>query len=184
MGREVEPNRFPDKPDAAIFLGRRNSAFVLEGSRKDIVHWTGLGLRCQAARGLKELHVVARVGTFLLLAFMFSTIPNGSAEDQVIFIGYNVLGQLNTWLGLHIHTRRTLLDLQCLSKIQAATRTHVYAALLRRYQDENWIEDVDILPRTPVWDTWKRRVVNEPRDAKILWEECATSNSKQPTGRP
>ncbi|KAI1198065.1 hypothetical protein F5X97DRAFT_163054 [Nemania serpens] len=176
---------FPDKPDAAIFLGRRNSAFVLEGSRRDILQWTGLGLRRRPAPVLRKLHIIARVGTFLLLAFMFSTIPNGSTEDQAIFISYNLLGQLNTWLGLHMHTRRTLLDLGHVSKTPVATRTHVYATLLRLYREENWAEDVDMLPRTPVWNAWQRRVVEEPNtDAKVLWEECATSISKQPTSSP
>ncbi|KAI0193850.1 hypothetical protein F4808DRAFT_354126 [Astrocystis sublimbata] len=173
---------FPDKADAAIFLGRRNSALILEGSRKDILQWTGLGLSLRTTIAhrwhgpLKGLQTFARVGTFILLAFMFSTIPNGSVEDQAILVAYNVLGQLNTWLGLYIHAHRTLLDLETISQVRVATRTHVYATLLRRYRDEDWI-GLEILPRTPAWDRWRRQVVRDPViDAKELWEQCSESD--------
>ncbi|KAI1111775.1 hypothetical protein F5Y14DRAFT_300490 [Nemania sp. NC0429] len=167
---------FPDRPDAVIFLGRRNSAFILEGTREDVLQWTGLGLRYRTAWGLKYLHIISRIGTLLLLAFMFLTIPSGSSDDRALFFSYNVLGQLNTWLGLHMHTRRTFLELEPLSKIPVATRTHVYAVLLRRFQEEKgWTEYVNILPRTPVWNEWRRQVVEVDEDAKVLWERIADS---------
>ncbi|GAW17405.1 hypothetical protein ANO14919_068620 [Xylariales sp. No.14919] len=175
---------FPDNPDAAVFLGRRNSAFILEGSREDIIRWTGLGLSYrentsrQWQQFVKGLQAIARVGTFSLLAFMFSTIPNGSLEDQVIFVAYNVLGQLNTWLGLYLHTHRTLLDLEPVSRIPVPTRTHVYAMLIRRYGDENWT-DFDLIPKSPVWDMWRQQVVITPTaDPKELWKQCYESSHK------
>ncbi|KAJ3568000.1 hypothetical protein NPX13_g6571 [Xylaria arbuscula] len=168
----------PETPDSVVFFGRRNSAFILEGSRRDIIRWTGLGLRYRTLprnwrHFLKGLRILARIGTFLLLSFMFATIPNGTTDDQVVFIVYNVFGQLSTWLSLFLHTHRTLLQLRHVADIAAATRTHVYAVLLRRYKHDEWIDDVDILPRTPIWKEWRHRVAREPTDAKQLWEECA-----------
>ena len=37
----------PEGPDAVYILGRNNSAFVLEGTRKDVKYWTVRGLRYQ-----------------------------------------------------------------------------------------------------------------------------------------
>ncbi|KAI0965272.1 hypothetical protein F4678DRAFT_485462 [Xylaria arbuscula] len=170
----------PKTPDSIVVFGRRNSAFILEGSRQDITRWTGLGLRCRTLphnwrHCLKGLRALARIGTFLLLSFMFTTIPNGTTDDQVVFVVYHVFGQLSTWLGLYLHTHRTLLQLRHVADIAAATRTHVYAVLLRRYKHDEWIDDVDILPRTPIWKEWKQRVGREPTDAKQLWEDCARS---------
>ncbi|KAK5630326.1 hypothetical protein RRF57_006041 [Xylaria bambusicola] len=173
---------FPDSPDVAVFLGRRNSAFIIEGSRKDIVQWTGLGLSYRANMPRRWQQFFERISGYgtrwyiLIVAFMFSTIPNGSFEDQIIFVAYNVLGQLNTWLGLYLHTHRTLLDLRAEVQIPAPTRTHVYATLIRRYGDENW-SDSDVIPKTPTWDMWRRRVIIEATaDPKELWEECYKSN--------
>lgn len=169
---------FPDEHDAAIFLGRRNSAFIIEGSRQDVLRWTGTGLdyRRDVSRlwqtSLAYLHWIARIGTFLLLAFVFCTIPNGSPEEQIIFIVYNVLGQLNTWTALRLHTKWTLSELQCVEKRAVPTRTHVYAELLRRYEHDDWPEAVGLLPNSPIWNEWKKRITEEKIDPKELWDQC------------
>ncbi|KAI0901145.1 hypothetical protein F4806DRAFT_451208 [Annulohypoxylon nitens] len=169
----------PDERDAAIFLGRRNSAFILEGCRRDVLRWTGTGLdlrrdlsrTCQT--GLACLHWIARVGTFLLLTFVFCTIPNGSTEEQAIFIAYNVLGQLNTWISLWLHAKWTSSELHYVKRSTVPTRTHVYAELLRRYEQDDWPEAVGLLPNTSVWDLWKKRVIEERIDPKDLWDQCS-----------
>ncbi|KAI5918890.1 hypothetical protein F4810DRAFT_703902 [Camillea tinctor] len=169
----------PDKTDAAIFLGRRNSALIIEGCRKDVLRWTGTGLYYRSGtwgRYLEHFFMMAHIGTFLLLAFAFCTIPNGTTLDQIIFIAYLVGGQLNTWVGLRLHAHVTKSKLLHDSDTSVQTRTHVYAELLRRYQDGDWAEAVGLLPKSPVWDEWKQRVVKEDIDAKARWEECANND--------
>ncbi|KAI1263462.1 hypothetical protein F5Y18DRAFT_438147 [Xylariaceae sp. FL1019] len=175
-------NSFPDNSDAAIFLGGRKSAFVLEGPRRDICRWTGLGLRHRTLPGpwrhlMTALVALARIGTFLLLSFMFMTIPNGTTDDQVVFIVYIIFGQLSTSLAIHRHTRQTRLQPRHVVDIAVLTRTHVYVAMLRRYKHDGWVDEVDILPKTPIWTLWSQRVAYEPGDAKKLWEECARAYS-------
>ncbi|KAI1088696.1 hypothetical protein F5B19DRAFT_470197 [Rostrohypoxylon terebratum] len=178
---KVKPS-FPDEHDAAIFLGRRNSAFVIEGSRQDVLRWTGTGLdyRRDLSRtwqtSLAYLHWIARIGTFILLTFVFCTIPNGTSEEQIIFIVYNVLGQLTTWTALRLHTKWTLSELQCVEKRNVPTRTHVYAELLRRYDQDDWSEAVGLLPNTPIWIEWKQRVIKEGIDPKELYDQCKRKN--------
>ncbi|KAI0152976.1 hypothetical protein GGR57DRAFT_468485 [Xylariaceae sp. FL1272] len=181
----------PQDPDAVIFLGRRNSAFILKGSRQDIGRWTGLGLRCRPSSEkrpyLKCLQAVARAGTFVLLGYMFATIPNGTTLDQVIFIAYNVFGQLNTWLGIYVHAYRTLLTLHHVSDMPAETRTHVWAAMIRDFRDqEDWIDAADELPNTPIWDEWKRKVAQDLyTDPKTLYNEISKKKKKSmPTPMP
>ncbi|KAI2619765.1 hypothetical protein GGS26DRAFT_571784 [Hypomontagnella submonticulosa] len=176
---------FPDKLDSAIFLGQDNSAFIIEGRRRDIVQWTGAGLgyrRMHAAwlRFLALLRDTTRIGTFALLVFIVCTIPNGSDVDRIIFFAYNVLGQFNTRISLHLHAQRTLLDLQDFKKIGVPSRTHVYAEILRRgYPEGNWAKDVGLLPKGKVWEAWRSFVVDHRDvDPKELWEQISERQSR------
>ncbi|KAI0376985.1 hypothetical protein F5Y04DRAFT_292316 [Hypomontagnella monticulosa] len=169
---------FPDKFDAAIFLGPQNSAFVIEGCRRDVVQWTSAGLGYRRMTGTEDtfvsnLGIIARAGTMLLLTFIFLTIPSGSIEDKAVFFIYNILGQLNTKISLRLHAQRTLLDLQDFEKITVPTPKYLFAELLRRYHEDNWYDVVGLLPKGKVWDEWKFRVVEEDTDPEELWKKCA-----------
>ncbi|OTA68429.1 hypothetical protein K449DRAFT_398797 [Hypoxylon sp. EC38] len=175
-----------DDIDAVYILGRRNSCFVLEGSRGDIAKMTGQGLRMRKGRIATAIAKATRVGTFCVLVFIFAVIPNGTTWDQLAFVALNVLGQLNVLVGQKLNTARFFRKLRLVVRDEnIATRTHVYANLIRRFGNGSWVDEVDLLPRTKLWQEWRKKVVNEPqRDAKVLYDQCKRNlnNSRGDSG--
>ncbi|CAI7622698.1 unnamed protein product [Penicillium pancosmium] len=143
--------------DAIFILGRDSSGFVLEGSRQDIKNWTSRGLVYRdclwSLIPLRYCQWFTRIGTMALLLFIFITIPNGSTTDQVAFIVLNILGQLNTLVGLRLNAR------SCISRLEIAqhdvnvrTRTNLYGSLIRKFKDvpdQTWIDKANLTPETP-----------------------------------
>lgn len=163
----------PDRFHCAIFMGRRHSAFVLEGSRADIALWTSSGLALKDTAWVIWLGRLSRLGTLLLLVFIFTTIPNGSPDDQVLFVTYNILGQIGAWLGQRLHADQSFERLQLVEEEKTTSRTHVYANLLRKYGDDVWVNNAGLIPQTPTWDAWRVAILDKPdADAKALWEQC------------
>jgi hypothetical protein len=182
----------PDGPDAVFLTGRSNSAFVLEGSRKDVQEWTSPGL-VYATRPLLGIpswlwQGFTRLGSLAVLAFIFSSIPNGSTMDQLAFIILNGLAQLNVVLGQQLNSRCRLSQLEKVADTREGTRMHVYAKLLRRFRDveevTKWVEVSGILPKTEVWDEWKRRILlsQDDVDPKKLYRIISSDISKEGRG--
>lgn len=171
----------PDGQDAVYILGRSNSAFVLEGSRKDVKDITSRGLtyRCNPLGIPSSVwHAFTRVGSLVVLLAIFSAVPNGSTLDQVAFILLNVVAQLNVLIGQRLNSQCVLSRLEKVEDTKEDTRTHIYAKLIRRFQaaeeDNSWVEASGLLPRTEVWDTWKHKVaLNAEEDPKILYQAIA-----------
>ncbi|KAK7987061.1 hypothetical protein PG996_006333 [Apiospora saccharicola] len=170
----------PDDPDAIYIIGRDNSALVLSGSRKDIKAWTTRGFvynqNAKSSMVTSIWQMFTKIGTFMAILVSFSTIPNGSTMDQVVFILLNMLGQANTLLGLWLNGRSCLDALEELPcGRQVRTRTATYAALVRFFKDvkdQSWTEKAGLLPQTPVWKEWRDRVAREPdADPKALYNE-------------
>ncbi|KAM7212347.1 hypothetical protein V8F06_012283 [Rhypophila decipiens] len=168
----------PDAPDAIFIMGRANSAFVLEGTRKDIKEWTSpglvynqgslLGLPASIWQGF------TRVGSLAQLIFIFCSIPNGSTTDQLAFIMLCALSQLNVVVGQQLNSRCRLAQLEKLVNSREETRTHVYAKLIRRFRDvqreNNWIE-------TEAWDEWKARVLDAKDDHGVDFKKLFSTVS-------
>jgi hypothetical protein len=166
-------------PDAIFIMGRDNSAFVLEGSRKDVKNWTSRGL-VYLVNPLGISTAVwqnfTRLGSLLVLLFTFSVIPNGSTMDQVAFIFLNGMAQLNVIIGQRLHSTGCLAQLDNVTDERVETRTHVYANLLRHFKDidqpADWVAESGLLPKTGVWNEWKGQVVqDELKDPKVLYSE-------------
>ena len=175
----------PDEDDAIFIMGRDSSAFVLKGRREDIKEWTSRGLIYkEGSMGISARlwRGFTRLGSLLILLFIFSTIPNGSTVDQVAFLILNGLAQLNVLLGQRLNGRCCLARLTLEMETREETRTHVYARLIRQFGDiernNAWIEASNILPRTDVWDEWKKQVlVNDETDPKRLYKEIHDSTT-------
>lgn len=161
----------PDRPDAIVFLGRRHSALILEGSRADIARWSGSGLQLRKRPWATWLHWFSRFGTICLLMLVFITVPNGTTQDQIIFIAFNILGQINCWVGQRLHSRHTFKRLELVREVVVPSRTHVYAILIKAFGNGKWVDAVDLLPKGESWNLWRGRI-HERQDAKLLWEEC------------
>lgn len=182
----------PGDIDAVIILGRSNSALVLEGSRQDIKHWTSCGIvyvdrkLCLSATVWQS---ATRIGTLLVLMFIFVSISNGSTIDQLLFIVSNILGQVNVLLGYCFSAKSCLQLLERVEEHSAIveTRTHVYARLLRQFKDiraNDWVEKTGLLPNTPAWKIWRQQVIEGPdKYPKELYnwilEEKARENLKR-----
>ena len=71
---EITPTQptAPEEPDAVIFLGRRNSCFVLEGTREDVARWTGFGLQVKPGPRSKIGEIGIRLASLSLLVFFYS----------------------------------------------------------------------------------------------------------------
>jgi hypothetical protein len=173
--------------DAFYILGRSASAFILEGAREDVKAWSALGL--QFARRKKDataferfcawlMHTFSRLGSSMMLLFIFTTIPNGNTTDQIAFALLNVLGQLNVLVGREINAHCQLDNLELVEKIPVENTTSVYAVLLRRFskdgKDTEWAEKAGLLPQTDIWDKWCEQVVqNLDEDPKQLYNRLA-----------
>jgi hypothetical protein len=176
-----------DSPDAIFIMGRNSSAFVLEGSRKSIKDWTARGLVYKS----HPLGVPAsvwqgctRVGSLLVLLFIFTAIPNGTTMDQMAFIIINLLAQFNVVVVQKLSSWCYLEKLDKVVDVPVETRTHVYGELVRRFKDveakKNWVDVCGLLPRTDVWDEWKSAVMSDStKDAKEVYQEVAKMHSKK-----
>lgn len=177
----VDAISYPDDPDAIFILGRCSSAFILEGSRKDIKRWTSPGLelnpRVKLAQRKIKLKVIIRASTIVVLLLIFSTVPNGSTIDQAMFVALNVLGQANTMLGSWLNAQCCLDTLERRIGIDGgvAMRTQLNARLIRDFHgrgEKNWIEKAQLLPQTHVWMQWSKDLVdNKLADPKRLYNQ-------------
>lgn len=167
------PHSSADAAGAAVIIGRKNSCVVIEGSRKDVAHMTEFGLQTKAGPMASTLEMLVRICALLLLLFIFVTTLNGSTWDQVAFICVNLLGQLNNIIGRWLNSHRCIAKFHKEGQDSPATRTHMYAFLLRRYGSGDWVDKVNLLPGTDLWRRWQQKiVVNRTVDAKELYEDC------------
>ncbi|KAK6354593.1 hypothetical protein TWF696_003735 [Orbilia brochopaga] len=181
MEKVVHDPSEPDRDDAVFILGRRNSCFILKGKRKDLVEWTGCGVKQKNGRLAKAAEYIMRVTSLVVILFVFLTIPNGTTWDQVAFIGVNIIGQLNVLVGQILTANNYFSRLKLLKSITVPTRTHVYGVLLREFGNGQWVDEAGILPRTEIWNTWRSLVTTHDyrgMDAKKLYEECLTGAAK------
>lgn len=176
----------PDERDAIFIIGRRNAAFVLEGSRNDVKDWTGRGLTYRSdPLGVPTSlwQGFTRMCSLLVLLFIFSAVPNGSTLDQVAFIFLNAVAQLNVLVGQRLNSQSVLSRLDMVETTTEATRTHVYAKLIRRFRDaeteKKWVDTSGMLPKTEVWNAWKERIVDDVKDPKHLY--CEIANEQRHT---
>src|SRR5437763_2532941 len=119
-----------------------------------------------------------RLGSLLMLLFIFSSIPNGSTVDQVAFIILNGLAQLNVLIGQRLNSECCLAQLERVQNSREQTRTHIYANLIRRFKkvevDTNWVDASGFLPKTEIWEQWKADVVLDGgKDPKQLYNEIS-----------
>lgn len=162
-----------NKPDAAIFLGRRHSCFVIEGRRQQVLAWTGTGLSRKEGTKYRWLDALSHVATTALLIFIFMVVPNGTTMDQIAFIVLNILGQLNVVVGQHLNSAVCLASLDEVVSTDSPTRTHVYAFLIQRFGDGSWVESTQLLPQTGVWTRWKELAKNTKYDPKKIYDLLA-----------
>jgi hypothetical protein len=141
----------PLRHDSVIVLGRWNSCFILEGSREDINHWTGLGLAVNKSNTSTILGYLTRTTTLLVLTFVFISIPNGTVYDQVSFIVINILGQVNLKVGRYLNAKTCLRSTEKIKDVKAPTRTHLYGLLLPQFGNGEWVDRAGLLPNTSVW---------------------------------
>lgn len=168
----------PNAPDAAVFMGLRNSALILKGTRTDIERWTGVGLEFRKASWVPWLVCFSQAGTVGMLAFSLLTIPLGTGQDQLLFIAINILGQVNTWVGQWLHAKQSIKKLTLESIEITRTRTHVYAELILEFGRGRWIDAVGLIPASRSWEIWRAKVHEGPdglprrgADPKDLWDE-------------
>ena len=184
--------------DAAIFMGENNSAFVIQGQRKDVKDWTTVN-RLDFNNGTtygfqnKFFQYFIRIGTVLVLLFVLVTVPNGSTTDQLVFIVLNILGQANVFLGLHINAKCCLRELKGSThttdgSIMTENRTQIYGNLHRHFKDlgdSEWGRKTGTLPNTTIWNHWATLVVNDlqinPTD---LYEGLKNGSIPIPTAPP
>lgn len=167
----IQPSR-PNDHDAAVFLGRRNSCLVIEGSRADVSKWTGQGLRSKPDPISTHCQVFMRFGSLAVLLFVFSTVPNGTFLDQITFIALNILAQVNVKVGSYLNASSTIASVELVSRTPMPTRTHVYGYLIRYFGNGNWVDEVGLLPNSRAWRQWRKLVNTSSIDAKELYESC------------
>lgn len=163
----------PNKEDAVVILGRRNSCFILRGFRKDVARWTDWDLHHDKKAHHQILDAFVRIGTLSLMLFIFTTLPNGSTLDQVAFVCQNVLAQINVLLGQRLNSQQCLASLKIVEYMgKCRSRTHIYHSLIRQFGDGPWIDAVGLLPKMGTWDRWRSRVMESKIDPKDLYDEC------------
>jgi hypothetical protein len=172
----------PNALDAVFIMGHSNSAFVLEGSRKDVKSWTSSGLVYrESPLGIPASvwQLFTRMGSLMVLLSFLTSIPNGSTADQVAFVILNIVAQANVLIGQWANSQCVLSKLSMIESIsdpQNVTRTHIYAKLIRRFRQtedvHEWVEASNILPRTEVWNRWKVQIKeDDQKDPKKLYRE-------------
>ncbi|KAK5716980.1 hypothetical protein LTR17_016197 [Elasticomyces elasticus] len=169
----------PEKADAVIFLGRRNSALILEGSRAEIAKWTGAGLMAKEGVAVYYITTLARVCSVLVLLWIFITIPNGTTYDQLAFIFLCLLGQMNVALGQRFNGAICLESFEHAASIDSPTRTHVYASLLQKFGDGPWVDATQLLPETTVWSLWRTQLRASTDDPKVLYTRAAAEHDRR-----
>lgn len=178
----------PENPDAIFILGRRNSAFVLEGTRRDIKTWTVRGLQYRkSSLGVPSWawQTFTRLGSLTMLLFIFSSIPNGSTMDQVAFVVLNSFSQVNTLVGHRLISLYNLSKLELDEEATPENRTDVNGLLCRRYKgveaSRGWIDASGILPQTDVWQAWKLEVLkDDKRDVNVLYDTLESDMRPHP----
>lgn len=174
LKQTVVKNTHPDQPDAIYILGRRNSCFILQGSREDVSRWTGQGLEQRDGSGVDLVCWCMRLGSLAILLLVLIVIPNGTTWDQVAFILLNTMGQLNVMLGQKLNARACFEELEMIEDIEVPTRTHVYAYLLRKFGNGDWVDKAGLLPHTQAWTTWRDGITRDHNtDPKQLYGRCA-----------
>jgi hypothetical protein len=174
----------PNALDAVFIMGRSNSAFVLEGSRKDVKSWTSSGLVYREhPLGIPASvwQFFTRMGSLIVLLSFLTSIPNGSTADQVAFVILNIVAQSNVLVGQWANSQCVLSKLtktEYINDPRNVTRTHIYAKLIRRFcqaeDDYQWVEASNMLPKTEVWDKWKVQIKEDARkDPKKLYREIS-----------
>jgi hypothetical protein len=78
LKRTVVKNSHPDRPDAIYILGRRNSCFVLQGSREDVSRWTGQDLEQKDGSVADLVYLGIRLRSLAILLLVLIVIPNGT----------------------------------------------------------------------------------------------------------
>lgn len=171
----TNPTR-PERQDAVIFLGRRNSGLVIEGTREDVCRWTGAGLRLLHP----QTEYFTRLGSFAVVLFTFITMPNGTMVDQLSFVLLNVLAQANVRVGQHLNAADCLSGLELVRSEHVPTRTHVYGHLIRYFGDGNWIDIASLLPKSEAWSRWRSILIGDLGvDPKKLYEKCIEAEEER-----
>lgn len=152
----------PSEMDAVIFLGRRNSCLVLEGSREDIAKYTGAGLRSVSTPIAAFSEGFIQLGSLCVILFIFASIPNGTTWDQIAFIALNVLGQFNVVVGQRVNAYYCAVFQSAPEQKTAETRTDIYAFLLRRFGNGEWVGKAGLIPQTEVWRQWRHVIDKDP----------------------
>jgi hypothetical protein len=124
--------------------------------------------------------------TFLILIFVFITIPNGTTMDQTAFLLLNVLGQVNVFVGRILNAWALFNKLEAKESTKGVqTRTHINANLIRHFAKASecatdWPDIAQLLPRTKVWVKWRARIVQgDNRDAKVIYDEIVEEEKKE-----
>ena len=179
----IHPPSAPKDLDAVIFMGRRNSCFVLEGSREDVARWTGFGLQLRRGSRYKIGEASVRLTSLVLLLYIFVTVPNGSTWDQVAFVCLNLLGQLNNVVGSFVNGARYFTRLEKIVETEVKTRTHALGFLLRRFGNGPWVDEVKLIPGTAIWKRWRAEVLRSELDPKLVYDLCCAAGESEATGR-
>jgi hypothetical protein len=75
-------------------------------------------------------------------------------------------------MGQYLNARRYISSLIKTAQTEVQSRTQVYGLLIRRFGHRNWVEQVDLIPRTLAWKNWQRLVGETKEDPKELYERC------------
>ena len=183
---KTTPHANPNAPGAVILLGPRNSCLIFEGERGILESWVGFGLHVQQSFHTFLIEKFIQLCSLSMLLFAFITIPNGSTYDQVAFICINLLGQLNNVFGRLLNAMDYSARFEEKIVCASPTRTHVYGVLLRRYGNGAWVDEVNLLPGTGIWQRWREGIADdEDRDPKALYDLCQAefADEKYPRGK-
>jgi hypothetical protein len=114
-----------------------------------------------------------RIGSLMILLYLLVVILNGTTWDQVAFILLNTMGRLNVMLGQYLNAKACLGELEIVEDIKMPTRTHVYAYLLRRFGNGDWVDKVGLLPQTELWMRWRDYIATDhTTDPKEQYGAC------------
>lgn len=183
-------------PDGIIMMGPGGkSGLVVTGGRQDIKHWTTTTLDYDQGQTFhirnRCWHALIRFGTGAVLLMVFTTIPNASTTDQMVFVLFNILGQANVFVGLQMCFTKHMEDLQeAETRTDVQNRTQIWGSFVRHFRDtkagvgvdSGWVEKSDILPRTSVWKEWNARLPDWKEDPYALYQQLATEDRNRQDG--
>ncbi|CAG8977680.1 hypothetical protein HYALB_00009625 [Hymenoscyphus albidus] len=164
----------PDEEDQIVILGPRNSCVVFEGTRRDVNKWSGLGVELgPGARG-SFIGVLMWGISLVLLIAIFAIVPNGTTWDQVAWITLNILGQMNVLVCQWLNVEGSLTWLEeihpGLGEV-VKTRTDVYGYLLEEFGNGEWVDEMELLPKTELRRRWRHEwATNSHADVKLLYD--------------